>query len=74
MSTYTVRFAEQDDIPAIARAISAAWQTAYSDVMGPEFPRTRTADKYEVIFTDILRTGKETIFVCERDEQVIGRV
>ncbi len=74
MNKFNIRFAEQDDVPAMADAISAAWQTAYTDVMGPEFPRTRTADKYEAIFTDILRTGKETLFVCEMKEKVIGLV
>jgi len=74
MKIFTIRSAVRDDVPAMARAISDAWQTAYTDVMGPEFPKTRTADKYEAIFHEILKTDKETLFVCQYENSVIGLV
>jgi ribosomal protein S18 acetylase RimI-like enzyme len=62
------------DIPAIARAVVAAWQTAYRGIVSDAYLDGLDVDRIEQACTQIVEMPDRTNLVVEVDGQVIGFV
>lgn len=60
------------DAEAIADILVCCWQSAYTGLIDPAYPRGLSVDKYSGMFKDIIRLNRETVFVYETEGSVIG--
>ncbi len=60
-----IREAVVEDAPAIANLIVLSWQTAFTNIIDPEYPKSLDVNRYINIMTDNIQHKKEKIFVFE---------
>ena len=60
-----VREAKTEDITFMSEIIVSAWQTAFSNIIDPEYPKRLQISKYRKIMNENLIQNKEKIFVYD---------
>lgn len=74
MTDKFIREASQRDVPALAALITDVWQTAYTGIVDPEYPRTLHPARFETIFSKMISNKIETFFVYEDESGILGFV
>ncbi len=67
-----IRPAEVSDASSIAGVIVDTWQTAYTGLIDPSYPRSLSKAKYSIIFRGLIKEKAEWVFVYEADNSVVG--
>jgi ribosomal protein S18 acetylase RimI-like enzyme len=69
-----VRPIRPSDVPAIARTVVAAWQTAYRGILSDAFLEGLDVKRIEEVWYEIIEMGERTNLVVEVDGHAIGFV
>lgn len=76
MAPFLVRRAEVADAPAIAAVHVQSWRETYAGLISPDFLDRMTSDaarqRREKSWEATISTGRENVFVAERDGQVVA--
>lgn len=72
MEDNIIRAAVLEDVQPIADIILRSWQNAYTGIIDPDFPKKIRREKYISIMTENIQNGRETVFVFERQDAVLG--
>jgi GNAT superfamily N-acetyltransferase len=67
-----IRAADIKDAGRMAEIVVAAWKTSYAGFIPADYPAKLSAEKYTGIFTENIRTGRETMLVAEEGGVVWG--
>jgi len=74
MTDQFIREASPRDVPALAALITESWQTAYTGIVDPEYPRTLHPSRFENIFSKMILEKIETFFVYQDETGILGFV
>ncbi len=67
-----IRMANFNDANTIADILVDTWQNAYSEIVDLDYLKRLSKEKYYRIFKDIIEENKQTVFVYEASNQIIG--
>ena len=67
-----IREAVREDAYRIGEIIVGAWQHAYDGIVDPNFPPRMSKDKFVKLMFENIEKGKETVFVYDSGEEVMG--
>jgi hypothetical protein len=68
----TIRKAEKDDIPDIARIHLPAKQKAYADAVDNDYLQSMTAQEFEDTWTRYMEASDATQYIADYGEQAVG--
>jgi GNAT superfamily N-acetyltransferase len=72
MSAFTTREARLEDAGAIADILVTSWQSAYPELLDPDYLRAMDKKRYTQMYAESIFKVREKIFIAESGSTVLG--